>query len=160
MIINSVFPGPRRYTTSAADRRPLIQFMTEGLTTAGCKVMFVSPADQAPFVITFETPQGERIGIVAYAFLANSRLTTNRPSDEFRLQAKYGANDKALHHLWQDPLSIYTTMFLGICPSDGIVVSLDPVFHSPLYFYSSYEFKRSNVEEIKTRGHACWEREY
>jgi hypothetical protein len=68
-----VFTSPRQYNTSAADRRPLIQFMTEGLTTAGCKVMFVTPANQAPFVITFETPLGERIGIVAYAFFANSK---------------------------------------------------------------------------------------
>jgi hypothetical protein len=100
------------------------------------------------------------MGIVAYAFLANSKPTKNRPTDEFRFQAKYGANDNALHYLWQDPLGLYTTLFLGISPTDGFVVSFDPVFHSPLYFYSSYEFKLAQVEEIKDIGRTCWEREH
>jgi hypothetical protein len=55
---------------------------------------------------------GERMGVVAYAFLANSRLTKNRPADEHRFQIKYGPDDK--REPWQDPFRLYTTLLAGL----------------------------------------------
>jgi hypothetical protein len=152
--------GLRHYNTSAASREPLLQLMIASLKASGCTIIFASPATQAPFILTFETADGARMGIVAYAFYANAKVTKGRPVDEHRFQAKYGSNDKSLHHFWQDPLGLFTTLFLGISPEDDIIVSLDAVFHSPLYFYSSYEFKRSHVSSINAGSWSCWERDH
>ena len=75
-----MIPGLRTYSVSAARREPLIDFMLGALGDAGCKILHSSPADQAPFVITFETASGERMGVVAYAFLANRTLTKEPPA--------------------------------------------------------------------------------
>ena len=99
------------------------------------------------------------MGIVAYAFLANSRLTKNRPADEHRFQVKYGSKDGRLHDLWQDPFQLYTTLFVGINLEQGYFVAADPVVHSPTRFFISVELKESNVEAIRREGWTSWERE-
>jgi hypothetical protein len=71
----------RTYRVSRHDREPLLDFMLEGLRSAGCQILCASSPSEAPFRIVFETRMGERMGIVAYAFLANSKLTKNRPAD-------------------------------------------------------------------------------
>jgi hypothetical protein len=133
--------------------------MVDALKVSGCRILHQSPPNQAPFRITFETAEGERLGIVAYAFLANSRTTKNRPGDEHRFQIKYGKDDGKPHTLWQDPYGLYVTLFLGIDPERGIFVGADPVLHSPTKFYISLEFKRSQVDEILKRDWHTWERE-
>jgi hypothetical protein len=90
--------------------------MEAALVAAGCRIIHKSPADRAPFRISFVLPNGERMGIVAYAFLANSKVTRNRPGDEHRFQVKYGSKNDSLHEIWQDPFGLYTTLFLGINP--------------------------------------------
>ena len=60
--------------------------MLDSLKGAGCRILSHSPPNRAPFCITFESPTGDRIGVVAYAFLANRKLTQNRPTDEHRFQ--------------------------------------------------------------------------
>src|SRR5947209_8143804 len=82
--------GLRTYRVQRADRQPLVDFMLEALRSQGCEIIYCSGADQAPFVITFETRTGERIGIVVYAFLATRTPTRNRPVDERSFQVKYG----------------------------------------------------------------------
>ncbi len=98
------------------------------------------------------------MGIVAYAFFANARETRNRPSDEHRFQIKYGPNTGRLHHLWQDPFGIYTTVCLGINPKQGFFVGVDPVLNSPTLFYISKEFKQRQVDKILRDGWHTWER--
>ena len=83
---------PRFYGVSAANRAPLIDFMLAALEAAGCRIIYRPPANRAPFVVTFETPDGERAGIVAYAFLANNERIKHRPDDEHRFQIKYGGD--------------------------------------------------------------------
>ncbi len=78
--------GYREYSVRAADRQPLVTFMLDSLKGAGCRILSHSPPNRAPFCITFESPTGDRIGVVAYAFLANRKLTQNRPTDEHRFQ--------------------------------------------------------------------------
>lgn len=133
--------------------------MVGALESSGCRIIFCSDASKAPFRITFETPDGGRMGIMAYAFLANSKDTKNRPTDEHRFQLKYGSKERGLHELWQDPYGLYTTLLVGIDPERGIFVGADPVLHSPTKMFISVEFKRAHVEEILRSQWHSWERE-
>jgi len=102
------------------------------------------------------------MGIIAYALFANERRTTNRPDDEYRFQLKYGSlQHPNLHHLWQDPYGLYTTLLVGISPATRFFVGFDPVLHSPTKHFISLEFKASFVEEIlaSPAGWAWRERE-
>jgi hypothetical protein len=83
--------GLRTYSVQPASRRPLLNFMLAGLADAGCRLLYNSGPGRAPFVMTFESPTGERFGVVAYAFLANRTVTKNRPPDERSFQIKYGS---------------------------------------------------------------------
>ena len=152
--------GLRRYTVQRAARAPLVKFMLDSLRGSGCTILHASDPSEAPFVITFETPAGERMGIIAYAFLANEAPTkVNRPADERSFQVKYGPDDKQLHALYQDPLCLYTTLFLGIDPQDGFFVAADPEVHNPTRFFIRVEFKQHHAEAIKRDGWHAWERE-
>lgn len=149
----------QEYSVSARDREPLIAFMIEALQKESCTIIYRSPPDRAPFRITFETPGGERHGIIAYAFLANHRETKNRPEDEWRFQLKYGSKDGREHELYQDPYGLYTTLLIGISPNEDFFVGADPVLHSPTKFFISVEFKQRHVDSIKEFGWFAWERE-
>lgn len=59
-----VILGLRYYATKASARESLLRFMLDGLRAAGSRVLFASPPDRAPFMITFETRDGERMGIL------------------------------------------------------------------------------------------------
>jgi len=133
--------------------------MTDALVACGCRVIHASPPNEAPFRISFVLPNGERMGIATYAFLANTKLTKNRPDDEHRFQVKYGSRDGQLHELWQDPFGLYTTLFVGINPERGFFVGADPVLHSPTKFFISVEFKSAHVAEIERDGWHAWERD-
>lgn len=132
--------------------------MLEALELSGCRIIRFSEPNRAPFRLTFETPLGERMGIVAYAFLASSKLTKNRPPDEHRFQIKYGSKDGLLHELFQDPFELYTTLFFGINLDQDFFVAADPVLHSPTRFFISLEFKEREVQAILDQGWASWER--
>jgi hypothetical protein len=71
---------------SARAKEPLHRFIREALEAKGAQLIYTSPLDEAPFRFTFELPSGERAGIVAYAFFANSKRTKNRPADEHRFR--------------------------------------------------------------------------
>lgn len=157
--MTSVRERPETYRVQSRDRKPLLDFMLRALRDEGCRIIHEPSADEAPFRITFETPTGERMGIVAYAFLANSKPTKNRPDDEHRFQIKYGSKDGKLHDLWQDPYGLYVTLLLGINPDLGVFVAADPVMHSPTKFFISLEFKQAEVDEILTKSWHSWERE-
>jgi len=149
-----------RYPVQRASRKPLVDFMLDALRAAGCRILMSSEPDQAPFVITFETATGERIGIVAYAFLANEAPTkVNRPGDERSFQIKYGPNTKELQTVWQDPLGLFTTLFLGIDTEHGFFVAADPEIHNPTRFYIRLEFKQHHADAILRDGWFAWERE-
>lgn len=100
------------------------------------------------------------MGIIAYAYFANQRLTRNRPEDEYRFQLKYGGKqDHNLHQLWQDPYGIYTTLLVGVSPGERFFVGFDPVLHSPTKHFISLEFKASFVEEVLRKRWSWRERE-
>ena len=147
----------RRYRVSARDRAPLLDFISQALEPRVHGSSRVVPTE-APFTLSFEAPDGERLGIIAYAFLANSRRTLNRPSDEHRFQVKYGSRDGDLHEVWQDPFGLYTTILVGINPELGFFVGADPLLHSPTRFFISIEFKDRDVQTILASGWSVRER--
>jgi hypothetical protein len=149
----------RRYRVKASDRGPLLDFILEALRGAGCSILRSTPPNEAPFRVTFETPTGERLGIIVYAFYANSKLTKNRPEDEWRFQVKYGSKDKRMHPIWQDPFGLYTTLFVGINPETGFFVGADPEVHNPTKFFISIEFKQAHTDSVLRHGWHAWERE-
>lgn len=149
----------RIYRVQAHDREPLLEFILGALGEAGCSIIRHTSANEAPFRIAFETPLGERMGIVAYAFFANSKLTKNRPQDEWRFQVKYGSKDDKLHRIWQDPYGLYTTLFVGINPERGFFVGADPEIHNPTKFFISVEFKQEHVDSILRQQWHTWERD-
>lgn len=150
----------RRYRVIAQARKPLVDFMRDALTAAGCRIIAASDASEAPFRMTFETPDGERLGIVAYAFLITRTPTLNRPHDERSFQIKYESKQKNNEHeVWQDPAGLYTTLFLGIAPSEGFFVGVDPEMHNPTKFFIRFEFKDEHADVIKSTGWSVWERQ-
>jgi hypothetical protein len=149
----------RTYSVSRSQKEPLLRFVLDSLVSCGCRILHVTEPTTAPFRVTFDAPDGERLGIVVYAFYANKRITRNRPPDEYRFQVKYGSKDGALHHLWQDPFELYTTLLLGVSPEQGFFVAADPLVHSPTRFFISIELKEENVRDILATGWAAWERE-
>ncbi len=151
--------APRTYGVSASEKRPLLEFIRGALHHAGCRILHEPDPSVAPFRFVFETREGERMGIMVYAFFANSRLTKNRPDDEHRFQVKYGPRDGLLHDIWQDPFRMYTTLFVGIDPEREIFVGADPVLHNPTKHFISIEFKRHHADEIAKRGWLAWERD-
>jgi hypothetical protein len=157
-----MIPGFRTYTVSAQARRPLVEFMTSALVEAGCKIIHSSAPNIAPFVVAFETPSRERMGIVVYAFRATRTVTKNRPSDERSFQIKYGSKegyaDNNVHELWQDPLGMFTTLLVGIDAKNGFCISADPIVHSPTKFFIRLEFKDEHAEAIADQGWHAWER--
>lgn len=157
--MNNTRTSPRIYGVSAKQKEPLHRFICEALAAKGARLIYSSPHDEAPLRLTFELPSGERAGIVAYAFFANSKTTKNRPADEHRFQVKYGANDGKLHALWQDPHDLYTTLFCGIDPERGIFVGADPILHNPTRFFISLEYKSDHVSDILKAGWSAWERD-
>lgn len=149
----------RKYSVSRRDKQPLLNFILGALQNNGCCILHHSDAAEAPFRITFEAPDGERIGIIVYAFFANRRITRNRPENEHRFQVKYGPKTGELHPLWQDPFELYTALFLGINPEQGFFVAADPMLHSPTRFFISVEFKDEQANAVLTNGWYAWERE-
>jgi hypothetical protein len=149
----------KKLSVSRRLKQPLLDFLLEGLRACGCTVLFCSDAGEAPFFITYETPLGEREGLLAYAFFANSRPTKNRPLDEHRFQIKYGSDAKARLQVEQDPAKLVTSIFVGIDLERGLLIGADPVLHDGTKMFISVEFKRHDVEEALRKGWHAWERE-
>lgn len=149
----------KRWSVQRRSKQPLLDFLVEGLKQANCTILFTSDPALAPFLITYETPLGERQGVLAYAFLANSRITKNRPTDEHRFQIKYSSDAHALLPIEQDPTRLLTTIFVGIDPDRGIMVGADPVLHDGTKMFISLEFKRAHAARIVRNGWHAWERE-
>lgn len=149
----------KKWGVMRSAKAPLLDFLVGGLRAAGCTILHVSDPAFAPFLITYETPLGDRQGVLAYAFFANSKLTKNRPDDEHRFQIKYGSDPKALLPLEQDASRLVTTIFVGIDTERGIMVGADPVLHDQTRMFISLEFKRSHAEAIGNNEWHAWERD-
>lgn len=149
----------RKWPVQRSSKRLLLDFIVEGLKAANCTILSTSDPANAPFLITYETPLGERQGVLAYAFFANSKVTRNRPPDEHRFQIKYGSDEKAVLPVEQDLTRLLTTIFVGIDPERNIMVGADPVLHDGTKMFISLEFKRTHADRIAQDGWHAWERE-
>ena len=158
-----MFVGLRRYKVRRSGREPLVRFMLDALRSAGCRIIHASDPSEAPFIISFETCSGERLGVVAYAFTATRTPTIGRPDDERSFQIKYGSKkayeNENSHQLWQDPLGLFTTLLIGIDPKEGFFVAADPQAHNPTKFFIRLEFKDEHAEAIKSESWYAWERD-
>lgn len=149
----------RKWSVQKVSKAPLLDFLVEGLRASGCTILWATSPEQAPFLIVFENRLGERHGVLAYAFLANSKLTRNRPDDEHRFQIKYGSDVHAVLPLERDPSQLITTIFVGIDLEHGVLIGADPVLHDGTRMFISLEFKRSHVEAVRRHGWHAWERD-
>lgn len=148
----------KTYVVRRSAKASLLKFIVDALTMRNCRVVFTTEPTHAPFYIVFETPSGERQGVLAYAFLANTKLTAKRPTDEHRFQIKYGPELRGVLEVSVDPHHLVTTIFLGIDLERGIFIAADPVMNSPSPMSRSVEFKKANVEEVESCGWVAWER--
>lgn len=149
----------KSYSVSRVDKEPLLAFVVKALKMRDCSIVYASEPNRAPFYIVFDTPSGERQGLLVYAFFANSRLTANRPRDEHRFQIKYGSKLKGVLEVACDPSNLVTTLFLGIDPAEGIFIAADPLMNTPAPMSRSIEFKDEHVELIRRHDWAAWERD-
>jgi hypothetical protein len=148
----------RTYSVRAADKEPLIGFIRDGLEARGCKIVYISAANRAPFYIVFDLPGGDRMSILAYAFLANAKETLHRPTDEHRFQIKYGSKLKGVLDVSIDPHGVTTTIFLGIDLERRLFVAVDPRMNDPSPMSRSVEFKTDHIEQVRSKGWIAWER--
>jgi hypothetical protein len=58
-------PDYRTFPLSRPVRERVVEWMADALEGAGCRMLRVSEPDVARFRLMFETPMGERMGIVA-----------------------------------------------------------------------------------------------
>lgn len=129
------------------------------LEESGCKILKHPDPSSAPFEYEIETPDGERLSLICYAFTANKYRQKGRASDEHRLQVKYGSDFTRPYDLYIDPSRRKLTLMFGVHHEEGIFVAVDPTLHSPTWFSSSIEFKDENVAEVLKGGWAGWERD-
>lgn len=142
-------------------RRDHHGFVREAVERAGGRVLFSTPDNVAPLFLGVENPPGETIGVVVYAFMANSREIKNRPPDEHRLQIRYGdVNDPvwrlAHHPIAFDPTGVDVTLVLGVEIEADLIVALDPVLYSSLPMGISRYWKDREAERITEDGWYAW----
>ncbi|TPJ30661.1 hypothetical protein [Mesorhizobium sp. B2-8-3] len=149
----------KSYSVSRSDKEPLRAFVLRALEMRDCSIVYASEPSRAPFYIVFDTPTGERHGVLVYAFFANTKLIRNRPPDEHRFQIKYGGNLKGVLEVAIDTSRLVTTLFVGIDLKEGVFVAADPLMNTPAPMSRSIEFKRDHVALIQQQGWAVWERD-
>ncbi|MGN6871858.1 MAG: hypothetical protein ACTHMY_25995 [Solirubrobacteraceae bacterium] len=145
-------------------RREHHEFVKDAIERSGGRVLFATGPECAPLFLGVEDDHGQRVGVCAYVFLANQRLTRNRPADEHRLQIRYGDVNSAAwraqeHPVGFDPLGVDVTLVIGVHPQADLIIGLDPLIYAPLPIGISIEFKDAEVDEARRSGWHVWERD-
>jgi hypothetical protein len=145
-------------------RRVHHAFLERAVERSGGRVVASSGPARAPLFVGAEGQSGERIGICAYVFLANRRVTRNRPQDEHRLQIRFGdVNDPAWraqnHPVGFDPLGVDVTLVVGAHLEADVLVALDPLVYDPLPIGISVFFKDAEIDQARGSGWHVWERD-
>ncbi|XVV10951.1 hypothetical protein ACQP2X_39855 [Actinoplanes sp. CA-131856] len=133
---------------SVRRRQQLHDYLLRAVEQAGGRVLYSSGFEQAPVFVGVEAPTGERVGVMAYPFTANHNVIRNRPSDEHRLQIRYGGESTwgGDHVLGKDIASVDTTLVLGVHLEADLFVGLDANLYDPLPMGISIEFKQNHVD--------------
>jgi hypothetical protein len=126
---------------------------------AGGRVIYASAHTRAPVFLGIELGE-ERMGVLCYPFRATQNVIRNRPTDEHRLQIRYGAESTwgKDHPVAFDVAGVDTTLVVGAHPGAGMFVGLDPSLYDPLPMGISIEFKDHEVRETLRTGWHAWER--
>ncbi len=151
----------RRY--EAVRRGEDHEFVASAVARAGGRVVFSSGPSTAPLFLGVEGPSGERVGLTAYVFHANRKVTKNRPTDEHRGQVRYGdptdaAWRNADHPLGWDPARVDLTLVLMAHPDADLLIALDPFEYDPLPIGNSLFFKDAEIDAARASGWHVWER--
>ena len=138
-----------------------VELIVDALVRCGAKVLGTPDPHSAPYEISIETPAGEVLDLVCYAFTAHKYKQGGRPSDEHRFQVKYGSDFDEYHELYFDPDGKKITLFfgVGIEEDEGIFVACDPAMHNPTWFSRTVEYKAHLVDDARENGWVGWERE-
>ena len=159
-------PSGRAYVRTYTDvqRREHHRFLQRAMERSGGRVLWSSGPHVAPLYLAIEDGQGERQGLMAYVFMANRRVTRNRPANEHRMQIRYGdVNDAAWraqrHPVGLDPAGVDVTLVLGAHPEADLLVALDPLLYDPLPLGISVFWKDAEAKAAQRRGWHVWERD-
>jgi hypothetical protein len=147
------------YPVRAHEKAPLLDFIRDGLAARGCTIRHMSAPNRAPVHLVLEMPGGERVSVLVYAFLANSKPTRNRPVDEHRFQIKYGGDLSGVIDVAVDPLGVTTTIFIGIDLERMVFIAADPLMNNPSPMSRSVEFKTASIDRVLANGWSAWERD-
>lgn len=146
-------------TYQVVRKEPILKAISDALEGCGCRILEAPSPSEAPFQFRVQVPDGEKIRLVCYAFLANKYEQGGRPADEHRFQIKYGSEFDAYHEIFIDPERDVVTLMLGVHLEEGIFVAVDPENYNPTWFSRSVEFKDEHCEEALRQGWIGWERE-
>jgi hypothetical protein len=150
---------PRVYNVSG--RADLHQAVADAVTLSGGRVIYSSPATQAPFYFGIQTGRGERLGILVYPFRATKVETRNRAKDEIRGQIRFGGEDTwndGGHPIAIDVAGVDTTLILAIDPVSRVFVGLDPTIWSPLPLGISMYARQADLDAMGAAGWSVWEK--
>lgn len=143
-------------------REDLHRYLTDAVDRSGGKVLYASAASRTPVYLGIQGPGDERIGVLCYPFRCASPPIKGRPSDEHRLQIRYGGEGSWFareHRIGLDIAGVDTTVVLGVHIQADLLIGLDPLRYDPLPMGISVEFKEAEVERAAQRGWHVWERE-
>lgn len=143
---------PRVYRTSG--RGDVAAFVADAVTAGGGRLVWHSEPTRAPLYVAADAGDGERLGLLVYPFRMTTVLTRNRPSDESRMQVRYGgeASWDGDHSLGWDPAGVDVTMVVGCHLQRRLFVGLDPATYDPLPMGISLEFKEDQLTRAAEQG--------
>lgn len=136
-------------------RSDLHAFLLDAVRQSGGDVLYASDERRAPIYFGVQGATEERIGLLVYPFRATHNVIRNRPSDEHRLQIRYGSEPTWTqeHRLGRDVAGVDTTLVLGVHLQAGVFIGLDPFLYDPLPMGISVELK---AREIRAASEAGW----
>jgi hypothetical protein len=149
----------RVYRARRAEERA---FLLNAIECSGGHCVAESGASQAPIFFSVEERDAGLDGLLVYPFSAGHQVIRNRPTDEHRLQIKYGdiTEDwrREDHSLGFDPMRVDVTLVVAVHNQADLVIGLDPFAYDPLPMGIQVGFKASEVEAAQRVGWHVWER--
>lgn len=142
-------------------RADLVGFLVDAVERSGGRVLYASSSQRAPVYLGVQGVGEERVGLMVYPFRATHNVIRNRPTDEHRLQIRYGSEETWTenHPVGRDVAGVDTTLVLGVHRAAGVLVGLDPALYDPLPMGISVELKERDVAAAREIGWYVFERD-
>ena len=156
-------PSARDYFRSYRARRAAErEFLIDAVKASGGRVVADSGGATAPLYLAIQEGDGTLTGVLVYVFSAGHQEIRNRPTDEHRLQIKYGDITEGWrrqdHAIGFDPMSVDVTLVLAVHAEARLIIGLDPFAYDPLPMGIQVGFKAEEVTSAKQKGWHVWER--